>query len=92
MVGASLLFSAAVGLVQSASFAAIPELNDTPDSRAAATGAIAQLGNVGTTIGTPILAALIAAWGVNGLGFYLTVLALFGVAVHAWQKSRRRQS
>jgi predicted MFS family arabinose efflux permease len=89
MVGGTLLLSAAVGLVQSASFAAIAELNDTHEARSAATGAIAQLGNIGTTSGTPILAALITAYGINGLGAFALLLSLGGIAVHQWLKWRR---
>lgn len=90
MLVSSLLFSASVGVVQSGSFSCIPELNDEPEARAAATGAIAQLGNVGTTTGTPALAALIAALGINGLGLYLVTLSLAGIAMHQWQKRRRQ--
>jgi DHA1 family inner membrane transport protein len=50
---------AALGLVQGASFAAIPQLNAQPGARARASGAVAQLGNLGTTAGTPLLAWLI---------------------------------
>ena len=57
-----ILAFAAMGLVPGASFAAIPALNPDPRDRARATGAIAQLGNLGTVTGTPILAALLA-WG-----------------------------
>lgn len=89
IIGGSLLLSAAVGLCQSASFAAIAQLNDTHDTRSAATGAIAQLGNVGTTTGTPVLAALTAAYGVNGLGAFVLVLSLGGIAMHAWLAIRR---
>ncbi len=89
MIGGSLLLSAAVGLVQSASFAAIAQLNNTHENRSRAAGAIAQLGNVGTTSGTPILAALIAAYGINGLAAFAFVLSLGGIAVHAWLKARR---
>lgn len=90
MLAASLLFSASVGVVQSGSFACIPELNDQPETRASATGAIAQLGNVGTTAGTPALAALIAALGINGLGLYLVALSLAGIAMHEWLRRRRQ--
>ena len=89
MVGGSLLLSAAVGLCQSASFAAIAQLNDTHEGRSGATGAIAQLGNVGTTSGTPILAMLIASYGIDGLGAFVFVLSLGGIAMHAWLKWRR---
>lgn len=58
-----------MGLVPGASFAAVPWFNPgSPDDQARANGAIAQLGNVGTTCGTPLLAASIAA-GPGLLGF-----------------------
>ncbi len=89
MLSGALLLAAAVGLVQSASFASIAQLNDTQEARSAATGAIAQLGNVGTTSGTPILAMLIAAYGINGLGAFVLLLSLGGIAMHAWLQMRR---
>lgn len=46
------------GIVAGAGFAAVPWLNDSAPDRALANGALAQLGNVGTFAGTPILAAL----------------------------------
>jgi MFS transporter, DHA1 family, inner membrane transport protein len=84
-----LLLSAAVGLVQSASFAAIGQLNEGNTDRSRATGAIAQLGNLGTTTGTPLLAALIASFGINGLAGFAFLLSLGGIVIHAWLKVRR---
>jgi MFS transporter, DHA1 family, inner membrane transport protein len=49
----ALVMAAALGIVQGASFAAIPQLNAAPRDRSLAAGAIAQLGNLGTTSGTP---------------------------------------
>lgn len=46
------------GVVAGAGFAAVPWLNAAAPDRALANGALAQLGNVGTFAGTPILAAL----------------------------------
>jgi MFS transporter, DHA1 family, inner membrane transport protein len=92
MIFGTLLLSAAVGLVQSASFAAIAQLNETHENRSRAAGAIAQLGNVGTTSGTPILAALIAAYDINGLAAFTFLLSLGGVAVHAWLRARRESA
>jgi MFS family permease len=86
--GAVILF-AALGLVQGASFAAIPALNPTPEARARAAGAIAQLGNLGTTTGTPLLAALIAAIGPPGVLVFALPLCAIGIALHAWQAGRR---
>jgi predicted MFS family arabinose efflux permease len=46
------------GVVSGGNFAAVPWLNGTEGDRALANGALAQLGNVGTFAGTPVLAAL----------------------------------
>ena len=89
MVAGGFLLSAALGIVQGASFAAIPELNATPEDRARAAGAVAQLGNLGTTTGTPVLAALLASVGPAGLTVAAVLLCALGIAVHAWQKARR---
>jgi MFS transporter, DHA1 family, inner membrane transport protein len=89
MVAAGFLLSAALGIVQGASFASIPELNATPQDRARAAGAVAQLGNLGTTTGTPVLAALLAAAGPPGLALAATALCGLGIAVHQFQARRR---
>lgn len=91
MVAAGFWLSAALGIVQGASFASIPELNAAPEDRARAAGAIAQLGNLGTTTGTPLLAALLAAAGPGGLALVSGLVCLAGVAVVALQ-ARRRQA
>jgi hypothetical protein len=46
------------GVVAGGGFAAVPWLNGFDADRALANGALAQLGNVGTFSGTPVLAAL----------------------------------
>ena len=55
---------AALGLVQGASFAAVPELNASGEDRALANGAMAQTGNLGNAVGTPLLLAVLlhAGW------------------------------
>ena len=90
MLVAGLWLSAALGIVQGASFSSIPELNASPNDRARAAGAIAQLGNLGTTTGTPLLAALLATAGPTGLAICALVLCGLGIALHAIQ-ARRRQ-
>jgi MFS transporter, DHA1 family, inner membrane transport protein len=89
MVGFAYLIAAALGIVQGASFAAIPFLNTTAPDRAAAAGAIAQLGNLGTTTGTPLLAWLLTKTEVVGLAIFVLLFCLLGIAVHALQKRRR---
>jgi len=54
----AILAMALSGIVAGAGFAAVPWLNPTNADRALANGALAQLGNVGTFGGTPVLAAL----------------------------------
>lgn len=92
MVMGGFWISAALGIAQGASFAAIPELNEDPDDQASASGAVAQMGNLGTAIGTPILAALIAAYGPAGLALTSLVCCLLGVTLHsllAWRRGDR---
>jgi predicted MFS family arabinose efflux permease len=70
------------GMVAGAGFAAVPWLNEADDDRALSNGALAQIGNIGTFTGTPVLAALgqgaylptaivvcILAAGVTGLAY-----------------------
>ena len=84
-----LALAVVLGLVQGGSFTAIPQLNPTPGAQAEANGALAQMGNVGTTCGTPILAVLVAKAGIAGfLGFALTLFAC-GFFVHLAMARRR---
>lgn len=87
--GFALLMAAAMGIVQGASFAAIPELMREPADRARASGAVAQLGNLGTTAGTPVLAALTASLGPAAFVVYALPLCAAGIAMAAWQAARR---
>ncbi|MFN7224538.1 MAG: MFS transporter [Paracoccaceae bacterium] len=90
MLVAGLWLSAALGIVQGASFAAIPQLNQTPGTRAQASGAIAQLGNLGTTTGTPVPAAVMFGAGPWGLALVALAACALGICLHAVQ-ARRRQ-
>ena len=81
--------AASLGIVQGASFAAIPQLNTTANDRARAAGAIAQLGNLGTTTGTPLLTLLMAQVGVTGLAVFLAGFSALGIAIHMVQAQRR---
>jgi hypothetical protein len=56
--GLSVLAMLVSGIVAGGGFAAVPALNDDDTDRALANGALAQLGNIGTFAGTPVLAAL----------------------------------
>jgi MFS transporter, DHA1 family, inner membrane transport protein len=83
------LLSASMGIVQGASFAAIPQLNTDLADRAQAAGAIAQLGNLGTTSGTPLLALILASSGIHGLAAFLIGFSILGIGLHLVQERRR---
>lgn len=87
--GFALAMGAALGIVQGASFASIPQLNPAPADRARAAGAIAQLGNLGTTTGTPLLALLVERAGASGLALFVLGFSGLGIAVHAVMARRR---
>lgn len=82
--------AAGLGIVQGASFAAIPELNSSTEARAEASGAMAQLGNIGSSSGTPLLAGLLASGGPWALSLLAVLACLGGVTVHALLARRRR--
>lgn len=88
---AAFALAGAMGIVQGASFASIPQLNETAEDRARASGAVAQLGNVGTTTGTPLLAVMIGAMGPMGVILFALPLCAAGIALHELQ-ARRRQA
>jgi len=83
---------AALGLVQGASFAAVPELNAALPDRALANGGIAQTGNIGNALGTPVLLAVTATGAATGLPVLLIVCYSAAIAVHlAMARSRSRK-
>lgn len=90
--GFAFLMAAAMGIVQGASFAAIPQLMDRAGDRARASGAIAQLGNLGTTTGTPLLAAMIGVLGPAAFVAFALPLCAAGIAMHRIQAQRRRRA
>lgn len=81
----------ALGLVQGGSFSTIPQLNATGQARAGASGAVAQLGNLGTTLGTPVLAVLVGQFGIAGVLIFCLPLCLAGILVHQWLALRRER-
>jgi MFS transporter, DHA1 family, inner membrane transport protein len=88
-VGFALLVAASLGIVQGASFAGLAQLNPSATDRAGAAGAIAQLGNLGTTSGTPFLVWAVAQAGESGLALFLIFFSLLGIVIHAVQARRR---
>ncbi|AKH99736.1 arabinose efflux permease family protein [Hoeflea sp. IMCC20628] len=82
---------AALGLVQGASFAAVPQLNATLPDRALANGGIAQTGNIGNALGTPALLAVTSTGAAAGLPALLIICYAAAILVHmAMARSRAR--
>jgi DHA1 family inner membrane transport protein len=74
---------AALGLVQGASFAAVPELNESLPDRALANGGIAPTGNIGNALGTPVLLAIASTGTDFGLPLLLIICYAAAILVHA---------
>ncbi len=85
----SIGLAATMGLPQGASFATIPQLNASTADRSRAAGAIAQLGNLGTTSGTPLLALILLYGGANGLLAFMLLCCTGGIVSHTLQARRR---
>lgn len=87
----ALTLMAVLGLVQSGSFAAVPQLNASINDQALANGAMAQCGNLGNSLGTPLFLSLVAFGGTRAM--YVAIIALCALALgqHLWQAARRNQ-
>ncbi|WBL32231.1 MFS transporter [Sinirhodobacter sp. HNIBRBA609] len=78
-----------LGLVQGASFAAIPQLNVTPGDQAMANGVMAQMGNLGNIAGTPVLLAALAMGGTALVMAIIIGCYAVAIAVHSVLARRR---
>lgn len=92
LAAVAVLLFGVLGLVQGASFAAVPELNPTTEDRALAYGAVAQTGNIGNLIGTPILLAVLDQGGEASLFGIVIVFYVLAIASHLWFARRRRRT
>ncbi|MEM1386181.1 MAG: MFS transporter [Pseudomonadota bacterium] len=88
----ALLLGASLGLVQGASFAAVAELNAAPEDRALANGGLAQMGNLGNTIGTPLMLWVVTMAGYAGFMAAIALVLLLGAVVHILLSARRRRA
>ncbi|NIZ61583.1 MFS transporter [Sedimentitalea sp. CY04] len=87
---ACIAVAGAMGLVQGGSFAMVPQLNETAADRARSSGAMAQAGNLGNTIGTPLMVTVLSTAGYAGMLSTVVVLFSAGFLVHAVLAIRRR--
>lgn len=81
---------AALGLVQGASFASIPQLNKTGSSQALANGTLAQAGNIGNLCGTPLLLILVVAGGMSTMSMFVVMCYVLAIIVHIILAKRRK--
>ncbi|MEP0963708.1 MAG: MFS transporter [Roseobacter sp.] len=84
-----LTLAGTMGLIQGASFAAVPQLNTSPADQAQANGAMAQMGNLGNTLGTPVMALAIWSFGYIGLPVLAGIAFACGTVVHLVLGHRR---
>lgn len=82
---------AVLGMIQGASFATIVQLNTSAEDRALANGAMAQMGNLGNTLGTPILLTILSIFGVNGMLLSVCGLYLTGALIHVLLSRKRNR-
>lgn len=86
---AALLLMYLAGMAGGAAFSLIPYLSQETLVQSRANGAVAQMGNLGSTVGPPVFAALLAAWGMAGLAMLVLGLALLGIGVASWGAHQR---
>jgi predicted MFS family arabinose efflux permease len=78
-VALCLALALALGLVQGAGFAAVPELNASLQDRAQANGALAQTGNIGNTLGPPMLLAVVTMAGYPAMMMAAAAVLALGI-------------
>lgn len=75
---------ATLGLVQGSSFASVPQLNQSLADRVLANGGLAQMGNLGNAVGTPVALAILALGGAIGLPVFLILSYTAAIATHLY--------
>jgi predicted MFS family arabinose efflux permease len=78
-----------MGLIEGASFAAVPQLNAGVEAQTQANGAMAQMGNLGNTLGTPVMAMALAGWGYASLPLLGGLAFAAGLGLHLTLAQRR---
>ncbi len=80
----------AMGLIQGSGFASVPQLNEGAARQAEANGAMAQMGNLGNTLGTPVMVAALAGLGYVALPLVVGGMLTAGALAHLALAARRR--
>ena len=66
------------------------QLNEQDADRALANGGLALAGNLGNTLGTPVLAAIGLGFGYSGMLLVATLMLSAGAVLHLRLAQRRR--
>ena len=88
---ACLALAGAMGLIQGASFTAVAQLNTGPAAQAQANGAVAQMGNLGNSLGTPVMAFGLASFGAAALPLLAGGAFVMGLVAHLLLGAARRR-
>ncbi len=88
----ALLLLFAAGVAGASAFVLIPALNHHPAEQARASGALAQMGNLGATLGPPVFAWCMAQWGAQGLVVCVLSCASMGLGWIWWGTSMQRRA
>ncbi|MFG6563777.1 MFS transporter [Sulfitobacter sp. 1A13421] len=88
---ACLALAGAMGLIQGASFTAVAQLNTGPAAQAQANGAVAQMGNLGNSLGTPVMAFGLASFGGAALPLLAGGAFVMGLVAHLLLGAARRR-
>jgi AAHS family 3-hydroxyphenylpropionic acid transporter len=80
----ALLLMFTAGVCCGSSYALIPYLNATSAPQALANGAVAQMGNLGSTLGPPAFALALSQWGGAGLVVLVLCSAGLGLCLALW--------
>ena len=83
LIPTMIVMMASFGLLPGFVFASVPSVAPTAFLTTLTYGAIAQFGNVGTFLGTPIFAAAYKSFGWNGGALFVGTVALIGIALTA---------
>ncbi|MDZ7937785.1 MAG: MFS transporter [Rhodoferax sp.] len=89
LVALGLMYCA--GLAGGSAFSLIPVLNAEPALQAKANGAVAQLGNVGSTLGPPMFALALGHFGVYGLVAAVVLCAGCGLGLGLWGTAQQKR-
>lgn len=71
-----------LGLVQGATFTAVPQLNESIEDRSKANGLLVQTGNIGNLVGTPLLAVIIGSFNQNGMLIVACIAYIAAIFAH----------